>query len=277
MRKRRGLALTCLCMLVFCMAMIDRIAWSENKKIVLVTSNKEDFPHLVGNDEQVRNHYPGVAVEVINALAARKNLTIEIRRLPWKRCFKALASGEADGLFFAGFDQRRLEYGVFPMKENTVDASKRYGDAVYCFYRLKGSSVDWDGEKLINFRGTIGASRGLSVIPFLRKRDLFIDESPGPLSDFQKLVKNRVQLVAALDHNADHILAVFPELGAKIEKIPQPVLSNSYYLIFSHQFFSAHRTTAVEAWEALGELREELFQQLLEQYFLQFSKELYER
>ena len=76
----------------------------------------------------------------------------------------------------------------------------------------------------------------------------------------------RVSIVAALEHNGDYLLAVHPDFQEKIEKLPIPISSNIYYLLFSHQFYARQKALTEKIWDILAETREKYYQLILFNY-----------
>ncbi|MBN2383048.1 transporter substrate-binding domain-containing protein [bacterium] len=238
----------------------------EEFEIVLGTNSQQDFPHLMGNSEQIEQQDPGIAIELLQIVAQRADLTFRFERMPWKRCFKALQDGQIQGLFFASYDPTREEYGVFPKQNGIIDERKSYGDAPYYFYKLKSSPVTWDGTKIQNLEGKIGVSRGYSIVPHLRNLGFDVEESTSPMADFSKLILGRVGLAAAIEHNGDHLLETQAEFKKYIEKLALPIVDQSYYLLFSHQFYAAHSELAQKIWDILQEVRTGEYDRLLMKY-----------
>lgn len=246
--------------------LINTTQIDQKQKVVFATNLRQDFPHLLGNTEKIAEVNPGLAIEILQLVAKESNIEISFKRMPWKRCFKYLEEGKVDAVFFAGYKEERERYGVFPTHDGKIDDAKAYSHALYFFYKLKNTSVTWDGNSLENFSGTIGTSLGYSISRYLENKNYTVEKSPRPLSDFKKLLKGRVNLVAALEHNGDYLLKKYPEFQESITKLDIPIMSNAYHLMFSHQFFEENKPVAIRIWQALEKVRTEHYTHLRQKY-----------
>lgn len=244
---------------------LANFAFASTLKVAI--ENKEDFPHVIG-DGFALSEKPGVAIEIMQNLADELGMELEIVRQPWKRCIHCLLhNGDVDILVPASFKESRLEYGLYPFKDGKVDASKRYTETTYSFYRLKDSRVNWDGEEISGLQGSIGAPLGYSIVDDLSKMGFDVQESTVE-SSFKKLVLGRVELVAALELAGDKILADNDVLASKVEKIKVPLKTKNYYVMLSKQFVQNNQELAVKIWDIVEKLRSTKYDDIFLTYSL---------
>jgi len=242
-----------------------RIANAIDLKIAC--ENKQDFPTVMGNSNKILKKNPGMGVEVIYRLEKKLNITIQIKRFPWKRCLAEMQKGNVDGLFTASYKEKRKKCGRYPEINGQVDPSRRFTSSSYALYRLKGSDVKYDGKNFI-VKGKVGAPRGYSIVDDLKKKGLIVDESPNTLNDFRKLIRGRVQAVAALEMTGDYYLMVNQDLNEKIEKMQPLIVEKPYYFMLSHQFYNKKKVLAEQIWDTIADIRRDPgFQKLLKNYF----------
>jgi len=252
-----------LMLLITCFSILK----AQVKEITFVCEDQQDFPNVIDSGDQIRSKNPGTAVDVIRLLEKRLNLKINIKRVPWKRALEVeLKNGSVDGLFTASYNPAREEFGVYPKKDGKIDESRRYSSTTYNFYKLKGTKIDWDGKELKNFKGSIDAPRGYSIVDDLKKKGLTVEESPSTVTSFKKLQAGRVQLVAALEYSGDNLIETSPEFKGKIEKVQNPIVTKPYYFIFSHQFVKNHPELAEKIWNNLKEIREKELNKIMAKY-----------
>lgn len=232
-----------------------------------VCEDQEDFPFVMGKGNEIPHHKPGAVIELLRLLEKESNIKINFVRVPWRRALESeLKNGRADALFHASYRKDREEFGVYPMKNNQIDESKKLFATTYSFYRIKGSNVNWDGKELKNFTGIIDAPRGYSIVNDLKNMSYRVDESESTTNGFQKLLADRVQLVAALEYTGDNLLSKNPEWAGKIEKIEIPITSRAYYLMFSHQFYDSNKELADQIWNTLVKIRDKELAEIINKY-----------
>ncbi len=240
---------------------------SANQVVVLACEDNEDFPFVMGRGKDLPVERPGVVIELLNIVAQELGLKFEYRRFPWKRAIEfELNNGSVNGLFPVSYAPERLQYGVYPHVDGQPDADRRIFTIQYNFYKNKNSQIVWDGVRLLHFQGVVGAPRGYSIVKDLQAMGYTVEESGGCLQDLRKLAADRVQIVAALETQADNVLARHPELAAVIEKIEKPIIIKDYHLLFSWQFYKQNQELCRKIWEKTGELREIFLPELLEKY-----------
>jgi len=251
-------------MVFCCMSVISQAIAME---VVFSCENKQDFPTVLGNSENVLDTNPGMGIEAVYILAKKLNITYSIKRLPWKRCLSELQKGNIDVVFTASYKDERKQYGLYPEKDGQVDASRRFTSSSYALYRLKGSDVNFDGTNFLNIKGKVGSPSGYSISDDLRKKGLKIDESPSTENDFIKLIKGRLDAVAALEMTGDYYLIENKEFNQKIEKVDPLIVEKPYYFMISQQFYNNHREMAEKIWDAIAEIRQDPeFQKKLKNY-----------
>ena len=241
---------------------------AESLKLTFAYQNTSNFPFQTGNGSEIDSEKPGIAVELIMLAAKKIKIEIKFIRLPWKRGLDNLENGKIDGLFNASFKTERLEFGVYPMKEGTVDKNRKSYSNTYVLYTLKSSIVTWDGKRIGNLERAIGAPRGFSIVDDLRKMGIKIEESTSTMINFKKLYKGRIDGVAALESAGDSILDINKKEFGNIEKMQLPLKSKPYYLMLSHQFVEENPKIAENIWDTIALVREsEEYKQITAKYF----------
>lgn len=216
--------------------------------------DKPQPPYYMDDSTVVDAERPGVSIDLVRIAAKEIGIEVEFVRMPWVRCQKSLQMGELDAIFNSSFKEDRLQYGTYPMIGNKPDASRRIATLNYSLYRLKGSSVTWNGKTIGGLDGPVGAQSGYSIIEDLTRMGVKTEEAQASTTNFKKLASRRIPAVAALEFNGDFLLASgdFPEL----EKIYPPLVTKDYFVMFSHQFYEGKRALAERLWAKIGEVRE---------------------
>lgn len=250
--------------LLFCLAALDLHA--QPIEFIVAYEDTEQPPYQLGNTEEI-SAKPGVSVEMVMMLTDfLPDLKIGFRRVPWNRCLRELEAGRVDATFNASFREERLKFGAYPIKDGQPDESRRIATLSYSLYKLRGSDISWDGEKIINLNGKIGAPAGYSIIDDLRKMGVPVDEAQTTRANLLQLQYRRVAAVAAQDVTADELLKNEASTFKDIIKVEPPLVSKAYYMMISHQFIKKHPALAEKIWDTLAKIREERMADLLEKY-----------
>jgi polar amino acid transport system substrate-binding protein len=241
-------------------------------ELTFAFEDKEQPPYYMGNSLFVKENNPGVSVEIIKMLGEMiDGLEIKLIRCPWKRCLYSLQNNSIDGVFNASYKQKRLDFGWYPTideeLEGIVDTSKRITFLTYSFYKLKNTNVEWDGQTISNVqRKAIGAPFGYSIVGDLQKKGFTVEESPSTKSNLERLVLNRVDVVALQDVTADSIIQSNPKIFANIEKMQPAFMTKAYYLMLSHGFVESHPRVAQQIWDTIKIIRETEFDKIVSKY-----------
>jgi polar amino acid transport system substrate-binding protein len=236
---------------------------TDDNAIRLVYSDVESFPIQMGNGEAIADP-PGIVIELITQAAKELGLNIIIERRPNRRVLTELEDGTADGAFSYSFKEERLTNGQYPMKDGQLDTSRRLLTISYYIYKMKDSPLDWDGKQFINLDGIIGANAGYSIVDDLRNRGIEVEEAKTTEQNFEKLRLGRIVGYATQDITADRIVES-GEYG-EIVKVPIPLVTKDYFLMFSHQFVEQHPDIAEQLWKKIGELRDTVTKEAAPKY-----------
>lgn len=200
---------------------------------------------------------PGADSLMLKQVEQKLGVKIEQMPLPWKRCLDEMRGGQVDGAFAASFKTERMELGAYPMAGDRPDSSKQMHIDSYSLFRLKGGNVDWDGSKLQNVSGAIGAQSGYSIVDQLKGMGVRVDDGTRSADDnLRKLMTGRVAAVALQTREGDNSLHAAPDMAAKIEKVPTPLVEKPYYLMLSKQLVGKYGDFSKEIWKAVAEVRE---------------------
>ena len=222
-------------------------------KLVIAFEDKQQFPNYLGNSTEIDPAKPGIHVELVQMTAAEIGVELELVRQPWKRALDNLKKGEVDGVFSGSFSKDRMDIGVYPMAGDVPNEDLRIGTTSYSLYKAKGSPVGWDGKAVSGLAGSVSAPAGYSIVAELKKMNVPVEESPSTAQDLTLLKAGRVEAVAAQEVTADQILKK-PEF-ASVEKVSPPLVTKSYYLMFSHQSMAKDPELVRKFWATLAKNR----------------------
>jgi polar amino acid transport system substrate-binding protein len=193
-------------------------------------------------------------------------LRVRFRRVPWNRCLRELQAGLVDATFNASFKPERLNYGAYPMKDGLPDELRRIATLSYSLYAMKDSQVRWDGLRISNIVGNIGAPAGYSIIDDLTAQQIQVEEASTTRVNLIKLIHGRLAAVAAQDVTADRILKTEPAIFSDVIKLTPPLVSKAYYMMISDEFIAKHPALAERIWDTLAIIREERIEKIAERY-----------
>jgi len=222
-------------------------------------------PYLEGEGMTVPPK-PGVAIDIVIAVANQAGCTVHLARLANLRVLRSVRIGEADGAILYSYDADRGRDMAFPMKGHEPDTSRRLATLNYYLYRRHGGKLTWDGVNLDNPDGLpIGINSGFSIADLLSKLGVKLDEVPTTEQNLGKLSLGRISGYAMQEHVADPAIRRM-HLEDQIEKLPVPLQSKNYYVTFSHKFYAAHPDVAEKIWSAIAEKREPMTKSLAASY-----------
>ena len=218
---------------------------------------------------QVENE--GIDIQLIEVLISSynqkfgKNITIDYRGYPWKRCLEMMRSGKAD--FISGVFKRpeRENYMIFinpPYKTASVKA----------FYIRKDSKIAIRKyEDLYQLR--IGVQAGVRYFErFDADPNIQKEEAGNDLSNFRKLTLGRIDAVISTETQADYLIAT-QGLKEKIKKTTYKY-SASLPVYFAVSKKSAYAKQVPQFSEIVKELVEDnVFETIVENYFNALHKE----
>jgi polar amino acid transport system substrate-binding protein len=163
-----------------------------------------------------------------------------------------LEAGEADGTFMSSYREERLRYGVYPMKDGKPDESRKLVDLSYWLYVREGSEIGWDGRTISNLHRPIGATTGYAVVGILEEMGLAVEVDPSHLRNLRKLVGRQIDAYAELEAHVDALLDADARAFPTVAKLPRPLSTTPYYLMFSKTFYAAHPDLAERFWDAIA-------------------------
>ncbi|WP_137937862.1 transporter substrate-binding domain-containing protein [Chitinivorax sp. B] len=234
------------------LSILTATAFAEDKPatIKLCYEGEDVFPWILKSKK-------GLNIIMMEQVAKKSGLKLEMTAVPWKRCLNDLQSGTMDGAFAASYKADRAEFSAYPSKDGKPDPARRMMFDSYSLYRLKGSSVGWDGSKFQNLSGPIGTQPGYSVIDVLKQAGAQVDDGAKTADDtLRKLVSNRIAAAALLTPEGDNSIATNSEFTGKLERVPTPLVEKPYFLIFSKPFQAKYPSTANQVWDAVASVRE---------------------
>jgi len=227
-------------------------AWAAPKPdtITLCEEDQDNYPWIIMG----RTDYTHV---LLNAVAARTGTRILIVPKPWIRCLNEMKINAIDGVVNASFSPERLSMGQYPMRNGQLDVSRRLLTSRYSLYRLKGSTVNWDGHAFSNVTGPIGAQNSFSIVHDLREAGVRVDESSKKIEDLMRyLTLGTVVAVAAQTEAADRVLANHPGYRDRIEKLPVMLAEKPYYVMFSNRMVAQYPDFTQDVWDTIASVRE---------------------
>jgi len=241
---------------------------AEPEKLIFAFQDVDNFPYELGEgDDPIDTEKPGISIELLQLVAQRLQITIEFKRLPWKRCFIEMQKGEIDGVFSASFKPERVEFGAYPMQAETVDSSRKIYTMSYMLYAGTGADIGWDGKAFATPSKKIAVIRGYSVIDDLKNMGIAIEEVKNTYVALKWLKKGIFDAAALLELSGDAALTKYADELSGIEKLPLPLTTRDYYLMLSYQRVRQSPKLAEDIWNTMKAVREsEEFQQIIQRY-----------
>lgn len=192
-----------------------------------LTCGTNEFPPFTYAD--AKGNAAGIEVEVMEEVARRLGLSIDITILPWPRMLTMMRSGELDCMFAAFHTEERASYMQFTQIPIHVSRLAIYTHRAGAFPLTR----------LEDLRGRrIGLIRDFQTVPALDDalaRGDFAEVTIGTSFRqlFDQLAARRIDVVIVNHHVAENILS---EMGAHdIIELPHALSSNSAFVTFTRQ------------------------------------------
>ncbi len=252
-----------LCGLLLCLVLCLTARMVQALELRLAYSDVSTYPWQTGEGLQMSNP-PGLAIELIRAAAQDLGVEVVFERLPNKRVLLALQNGSIDGAFIYSHNAERAAFASFPMKNGQPDSQRRVARLSYYIYQLKNTAPLWDGQQFVAQNRPIGANAGYSVVGDLKKMGIEVEEAKNTEQNFNKLRLGRLAAVAAQDVMTDAWLQKVK--ASDIEKLPQPLVSKDYFLIFGQRYAKEHAALVEKLWDRIAATREQRTRDALPHY-----------
>lgn len=197
-------------------------------------------------------HPDGSGLLQQRALAAARgtDLAIEQYAAPRARCLQDSRQGKADALIGV-FSPERLAWLAYPMRNGQPQAEQSLGRIQVLVFRRVGSSVEWDGQRLVGLGGQpLGLRFGFAYGSRLEALGVPLDDKA--MSSEQliaKLLKGRVGAILLTDEALPQVARLPP---GQIEALPRPYDTMALYLIVTHAFERRHGELVQKLWVNLG-------------------------
>jgi len=242
------------CFLAFILAATPALA--KNQTVRLCFENTSNPPFYYG-ESFVLDKHPGLTIDVLREVANAVGVTLQLERMPWKRCILLLQKNQIDGAFEVSYKPKREEYAVYPKLEGSLDQQRYLHSLSYYLYTLDNSTVKWDGNRVENITSTLVAVAGYSIVGDLRSEGYPVLEGVSQKANLEMLLRGRVDGLAQIGTMTDVIIkSSANDKFTVVKKHAIPLRSKLYYLVFAKQFMSANRVVAEKLWDELAGLRQ---------------------
>lgn len=225
------------------------------------------FPYYLGTGESVPMQRPGASIEHLTLLAKQvPQLTLELVRMPWKRCLAALENNDVDAII-ASYRPERSEWGRYPMLQQQPDPKRAFSEHHTCLVSRQDASWSWDGKKIIGENEiVIGRPLGYAAMNSPVGQKFHMHYTLSSTMDLDLLKKGRINAVTTLCMiNGQSFTARFiTERNLKV--LHPPLYSNTGYLVFSLDFYQRQQAIAETLWQQLEQHKgSDIYQRYLDE------------
>ena len=251
------------CLLAFLL-----LIWTVSLQAQTVTFGYETKgnPPYYFKQQDDKSKHSGVTLDVLKLVAKRLNFNVAFIRLPWLRGLLNLKQNKIDGIFHASFKPKRIEYGLYPMKDGRVDTSHMLMVQRYHLYTHRDSNLNWSGTKFENVTGPIGALIGYAIVSDLKNYNIVTKESSSIRSLLNLVQSKRLIGLVNLENMTDPLLKGSSDLNGII-KISPAVKEKAYFLMLSHGFYEHSPKLAKAIWNEIKAIKMTgKYQQILNSY-----------
>lgn len=209
-------------------------------------------PYYRGAGALVPKDFPGATIEHLSQLtAAIPGVSLQLERLPWKRCLSKLQAGDTDALV-ASYRPEREQLGNYPMLDGKPDPHRAFSEHHTCLVKKADSKWTWDGERVQGIDSLVVA-RPLGYAPLIvpGPQQVSMHYTLSGTMDLDLLQAGRIHAVTTLCRIAGQavVSSVISDLGLQV--LQPPLHSNTGYLVFSKQFSARHPQLTEALWNQL--------------------------
>ncbi|MBA8734495.1 substrate-binding periplasmic protein [Chromobacterium violaceum] len=195
----------------------------------------------------------GRAIDLARTALRRCGLEARFLRQPGKRLVQNLGLHRLDSALLLSYQAPRRDLMAYPMRGGKPDANRRMATFHYVFYVRNDSALRWDGARLSGLDGAVGINRGWSIGGDLAALGIAAENGSTIADNFSKLKAGRIQAYALHRQAGDLYLRHHPEL--QVRQLSPPLLSKTYYWVFSRDYARRHPWHAECVWRQLPGLR----------------------
>lgn len=198
-----------------------------------------------------------IDIEKIKQIAKTHNIKVTFKPTPWKRSLLMLEKGLVDGVINASYKTNRAKYANYPMKNGTLDGTKKLNDGnSYYIYKHKNSNIKWDGKKFIN-SGTVAVMEKYAVIDDLEKHsNITIKTFLNNSEIIRKVASGQIDAYAGSTKITDRLLKKYSTFAKNIVRESLPIRKKDYFLIFSKKTYNKKIEEMEIIWTGLQKFNE---------------------
>jgi polar amino acid transport system substrate-binding protein len=153
------------------------------------------------------------------------------------------------------------------MKDGQVDTTRKTRDNTYYLYKIKSSSISFNGTTFENVNGMIGAPLGWAIVDDLKKFKIEVKELPIHENSLDILMRKGIDGFVCLGNVFDGHIKRNPIKYKDIVKVSQPIWKKPYYLIQSHAFVNANPELANKIWDTILAIKKsEEYSKIVDKY-----------
>ncbi|SMF13377.1 substrate-binding periplasmic protein [Pseudobacteriovorax antillogorgiicola] len=225
-------------------------AHTQGSKAIKICLRDEAEFHILNEPGTEGGPFPGVYIDILKELSNELDFKYKIIRFPYVRCMKYLQAGISDAYMAISYNKDREKLYAYPPKQEQLPDPKYAVDlSGFYFYGKKDISIPWNGNLDSMKNLTIGAIKNFSIVKWLRKRGIKVDESRDYETLSRKLKLGRIQAIAG------HL-----ETGKRLDTpvtIHQPPIAplKPYFMVFSNSFIERRPQLAQKVWEAIHQMQ----------------------
>ncbi len=213
-------------------------------------------PHAYTNEEGMVR---GIAVDIMDLVFSRLNVSYEIRLIPWTRAMKEAETGESDGILLTAYAPWRDEFFYYDEEQRNYvrgepipHTASSISDGVFFVRKLVKEGIKFETLEDIREKGyRVGAVANDQSTGELHLAGIDVTEYPDDVAKFQGLADGVVD-IALVDKAIAVPILKRMGLADEMTYFPQSFFRNPLYMPFSKK----------SDYPNLPELREQIFDEL---------------
>ncbi|UUY08825.1 hypothetical protein LRS11_01915 [Pseudomonas sp. J452] len=223
---------------------------------ISLTYSIDPIPPLIMGDSEIVPEQPGLAIELVQRAADDIGCQLHLKRAPTLRVLASVESGRQDGALLYSYNAERATRFAYPLKDGVADSARSVSSQAYVLFRLRGSALEWDGQRFSGLDMPLGVNRGWSIVKDLQAHGVTFEEEPSARRNLAKLRAGRLAGYVTLREAGSE--AIRQHGFEDIEQLAQPFVIKDYFVIFNRDFQARNPQLLERLWLRIAQLRDEV-------------------
>lgn len=198
-------------------------------------------------------NHEGLAQRALRQAARMQGREVAFVVRPWRRCFAEASEGSLHGILPVVYSDSTRQVLRFPEVDGRPDESLQLDSVRILVMRLRGSTVDWDGQHFSGLQRPVLYLRGMKILDdYFAHSGLQADSSVRNVRSLGlMLLRNRSSVAVDLEWRVKRLMQDEP-FHSSIEVLPKPLLIVPSYLGISPALQAEQPDFVAQLWRDIA-------------------------